>query len=170
MNLELAKTLYFRELDGKVQQDGRVGTYVALLTAIGGALAFVTARVWPSPTLLLKVGLALSVVSVILYFFAVVWLFRTTIGSGYELLSPPGDLLSHWHEVSAYYVAYPDVPGSAAEDFDHALLLRLTTAATTNALNNRRRSARFHRVGQLLLVVVVLTAVAAVLIAIERVV
>jgi hypothetical protein len=170
MNLELAKTLYFRELDGKVQQDGKLGTYAALLSALGAALAFVMARVWPSPTPLLKISLALSVVSVILFFIAVVWLFRAMVGSGYELLPLSRELLGHWEELSAYYSAYPSTPGSPADDFDHELLLRLTSAASTNALNNRVRSARFDIEGRLLLAVVVLTGVAVAFVAVDRVV
>jgi len=161
MDVNLARDFYLRELDGKAQQDTRIGVYLALLSALGGALAFLVRATWPAQTPLCRLGLIVAFLSLVLYFLALIWVLRAAIGFTYEKLPSPENLLAYWQQLSLYYASNPTVPGSAAADFDDFLIRRFASAATSNARNNLARSARFYVAGQLLLWVVVLGALAA---------
>ena len=168
MTLELARALYFRELDAKAQNDSRVGPYVALLTAIGGALVFLIGRSWPATTPLLQVSITLSLISIVVLLMAVLWVLHSLAASfDYEYLPSAEVLLGPWRDLSRYFARNSDAAGTPREDFDDSLLARLSSAATTNGANNRIRSARLHVVGRLLILVVVLLAGAAALLAAE---
>lgn len=171
MDLNLARDFYFREWDGKAQQDTRVGVYVALLSALGGALAFLVRAAWPAQTPLCRLGLTVASLSLVLYFLAIIWVLRAAIASGftYEKLPSPENLLAYWQQLSLYYASNPTVPGSAAADFDDFLIRHFASAATRNARNNLAQSARFYVAGQLLLWVWVLGALAALALAANHV-
>ena len=158
MDLDLARELYFRELDGKAQQDTRLGVYVALLSVIGGALAVLTKWAWPPDSTLCYVGLAFSVIAVVLYVLSVCVLLGE-VGLDWEKLPTPDELLAYRRKLDAYYESNPDDLGSASSDFDDYLLRHLASAATHNSITNLTRSATFYRAGVLLLAVVILTAI-----------
>jgi hypothetical protein len=170
MDLDLARDFYFRELDGKAQQDTRMGVYVALFSVLGGALAFLVRAAWSPPrTLWCYLSLIAAVLSLVLYFVAIIWVLRAAIGFTYERLPSLEDILAYRQKLASYYASNPSVPDSAAMDFDDFMTRHFASAAARNARNNLARSARFYRAAQLLLWVVVLAAVAALALAANRV-
>jgi hypothetical protein len=160
MTLEFARALHFRELDAKAQNDTRVGVFAALLSATGGAIAFVISRAWPADSLWSFIGLGLALLAAAALLLAAVGVLRSLIGFDWAYLPSADTLLAHWRALSFHFKANPSF-GSAREDFDDELLERLSSAATQNGANNRLRSARLYIAAQLLLVVVLLLAGAA---------
>ena len=160
MDVSLAKEFYFREFEGKVQQDTRLGVYVALLSAVGGVLAYLIRNAWSGQTNWFLGSLVLSFVSVVLYFLAIVWVLRATVGVIYEKLPSPNTLLAYWQDLSLYYQENPEITGSASSDFDDFLVRHFSSAATRNANNNFIRSARYYRAALFLLWVVIFSALA----------
>lgn len=159
MDVELAKELYFKEMEAKTQLDSRLGIYAVLLSAVGGIVAFLIRTAWPVDSLLSLGGLFASFASVVIYGFALIWVFRATLGYTYERVPYSSTILNHWKSLSTYYWRNPSVVGTASQDFEEFLIEQFSLAATKNASNNMRRSARFYGAGQLLLWVIVLAAV-----------
>ena len=168
MDVSLAKEFYFREFEGKAQQDTRLGVYVALLSAVGGVLIYLIRSAWSGQTNWFLGSLAFSFVSVVLYFLAIVWVLRATVGFIYEKLSSPDILLAYWQDLSLYYQENPEINGSATSDFDDFLVRHFSSAATRNASNNYARSARYYRAAQFLLWVVIFSALAGICLALNQ--
>ena len=160
MNVSLAKEFYFRELDGKVQQDTRLGVYVALLSAVGGVLAYLIRSAWTFQTNWFIGSFALSFISVVFYSLSIVWVFRATVGFTYEKIPSADILLDYWQDLSQYYRENPVVTGSASSDFENFLVRHFSNAATRNSQNNSARSAHYYLASLFLLWVVIFSALA----------
>ncbi len=161
MNLDLAKEFYFRELDGKAQQDARMGVFVGLLSAVGAAIAFLVKNAWPPATSWYRVSLTLSGVSLVLYVLAVIWVLRATLGFRYEKVPSPDNLLVYWQNLLGYHGVDPSAPGKAAADFEDYLVRHFASAASRNVGDNLARSALYYGAARFLLWVIVLSALAA---------
>ncbi|GEM_PF-5986560 len=157
MNTDLAKELYFKELDDKAQQDNRLGVHVAAVSVVGGALVVLVRWAWPPATTLAWAGLVLWVAAAVVYILAVVWALRV-VRFRYEKLAVPDQLLTYSRDLDAYYSTHPEDKGAASTDFDDSLLEKLCHAATVNSNNNVIRSERFYTAAIMLLVVVILAA------------
>ena len=169
MDVGFARDLYFREFEAKAQQDARISVHVALLSAVGGVLAFLIRSAWPGQTPWCRASLVSSFVSVVPYFLAIVWALRGTVGFTYEKLPSPDNLLAYSKGLARYYRENPGISGSASADFEDFLVRHFSSAATRNGRNNLARSARFYRAGQFLLWVVVLSAIAGLCLALNQV-
>jgi hypothetical protein len=159
MDIGFAKELYFRELEGKVQQDTRVGIYVGILTVVAGGLAFLIRGAWPGKTIPSLISLGFSFMSVVLYFLAVIWVLRAMRGYLHKKLPPAEELLDTWKKILEYYKVNAGVEGSAAGDFEEFLIERLVSATTRNDENNLKRSAHFWVVNGFLLWIIILSAI-----------
>ena len=159
MNVDLAKEFYYRELDGKSQLDARLGMYTVPFTAVGGVVIYLVRSAWIGSGFLYLVGLSAAVASLVIYFVALIWLIRATIGFTYKRVPYPQDLKAHWDELSTYHWKYPSAKGSAPQEFNEDLIELCCRDATINAKNNTRRAARYYTVGVLLLWVIVFGAI-----------
>jgi hypothetical protein len=168
VNVELARALYFRELDMRAQQDARVGTYAAVLSAVGAALAYLVSNSWPASSSLCRAALVLSALSVVSFVIAVAYVLMASVGFDYDMLPRANNVLGYWREISKYYEENPEAPGTAAADFDDFLLRHLASAATKNAETAQVRAARFHHAGMCLIAVIVLAALSAITLAADR--
>jgi hypothetical protein len=168
VNVELARALYFRELDMRAQQDARVGIYAAVLSAVGAALAYLVSNSWPASSGLCCASLVLSALSVVSFVIAVAYVLMASVGFDYEMLPRANNVLGYWREISKYYEENPEAPGTAVADFDDFLLRHLASAATKNAETAQVRAARFHHAGMCLIAVIVLAALSAITLAADR--
>lgn len=161
MDFNFAKELYFRELDGRFQQDARTSTNVGLLSLVGGLLAILIRAMWPAESWLSLIGLLFCGIAIILYLMAVVYVLRATLGYIYESLPPADVLLNHFEDLSTYYSGNPEVEGNAEVDFRDFLTKKMVSATARNWSNNLSRSARYYSASQLLALVVIFGVVAA---------
>lgn len=168
VNVELARALYFRELDIRAQQDARVGIYAAVLSAVGAALAYLVSNSWPANSDLCRASLILSALAVVSFVIAVAYVLMASVGFDYGMLPPANNVLEYWREISTYYDENPTAPGTAVADFDDFLLRHLASAATKNAETAQVRAARFHHAGISLIGVIVLGALSAITLAADR--
>jgi hypothetical protein len=169
MNVDLAREFYYRELDGKAQLDARLGMYTVPFTAVGGVIIYLTRSALTSTGLSFFVSISASALSLLVYFVALIWLVRATIGFTYKRLPYSNTLKERWETLSNYHWKYPWVFGSAARDFEEELIEHFSTDATINASHNSVRAARYSIVGNLLLWVFVLSAISGVAQAIPHV-
>lgn len=160
MDFNFAKELYFRELDGRFQQDARTSTNVGLLSLVGGLLAILIRAMWPAESWLSLIGLLFCGIAVILYLMAVIYVLRATLGYIYESLPPADVLLKHSEDLSTYYRDNPEVEGNAEVDFSDFLTRKMVSATARNWSNNLSRSARYYRASQLLAFVVIFAVLA----------
>jgi hypothetical protein len=172
MDVSFFKELYFREFEIKAQQDSRAGVFVALLSAIGGVLAFLIRNAWPSVLLTSNtyclISLVLCLIALGVYFLSIVWVLMAMVGYTYESLPSPNNILVYWHQISRYYRENPTAPGSAGEDFRDYLMHNMASAASRNTHNNLARSARYYRASLSLVWVVVISALAALLLSLNQ--
>jgi hypothetical protein len=141
MNIELIKEQYFRELDGKVQQDGRTTLQVAVLTVLGGVLVvayqgLAPASGWQAIVLgcLFWPGLAAFV-------FALIQVLRANIGHLYERLPSADVQYQYFKKLERYYTHTSKVSGSPTADFEDYLARRMVQSAARNSNVNQRRAA-----------------------------
>jgi hypothetical protein len=169
MKVEFVKELYFRELDGKAQQDARIGIFVAIFSAIGGILVFLVRNItWPAITTLPILSLLFCALSIILYAFGIFNVLRAMVGFRWARLPHPDILLQHYKKLINYYAENPTVAGSAGDDFEGYILRQLTLAATHNGENNIVRSARFYRASRYLVWVVIVAAFSGLCLGIDK--
>jgi hypothetical protein len=168
MDLGLAKELYFREFEGKIQQDSRIGIYVGILTAIAGGLAFLIRSAWLAESILCWFSVGFSVIAAVLWFWVIGFVLSGTIGYIYLKIPSPENLLDYWQKLIGYYQENPGVAGSAREDFEEFLIQRFVSAATENERNNIKRSGRFYFANQILPWVIIVSAVAGLFLAINQ--
>jgi hypothetical protein len=103
MDVELAKELYFKEMELKVQLDSRLGIYAVLLSAVGGVVAFLIRSAWPGTTLLARIGVVASIAALVVYAFALTWVLRATLGYTYERIPYPAKILEYWKSISCIF-------------------------------------------------------------------
>jgi hypothetical protein len=190
MDFEFVKQLYFRELDGRFQQDSRINIYIGLLSVIGGIVAVLFQRVWPgivqikniqqqnlgfssapleqvwnSQNIFIVLCFIICIAAVFACVAAVIFLFRAVIGHHYELLSPTTNLLQHFNVLSEYYTQYPNPDITPQKDFQTVLTQKMAEATTRNVKINTIRSARYYRVSQCLAWAISLIFLAGILLA-----
>ncbi len=149
MDLGLAKELYFHELEGKTQQDTRIGGYVALLIAIAGALAFLIRIAWFGKTALCWISFGFSAISGVFWCLVIALILLGAKGI-YEKIPSAERLQDYFQKVQIYYLENPEVKGNADLDFSEVLMHNFVSATTQNERTNLRRSARFYFANQLL--------------------
>lgn len=155
MNVDLAKALYFRELDARVQQDARVGTYVTALSATGAAIWFLTGKSWPPITVLDTVALVLAALASVALVASLWFVLRASVGFEYKTSATANEILEFWGELKKFHEAHQSIAGTAEKEFEDFLIRKFCEAATNNAQIAKTRSERFHYAGRLLTGVVV---------------
>ena len=158
--MDLAKEIYFRELDDKAQLDARLGPFVAILFAVGGLVVFLVRSAWPAPSPWSVACLVLSGIAVALFSLATFHVVRAMLGFSWARLPHSETLLEHYGKLVCYYAENPTVPGSADDDFEAYLLHHLASTASRNGTNNLVRSARFYRALGYLVAVIITAALA----------
>jgi hypothetical protein len=166
---KLFKEIYFRELDIKAQLDSRLTVYVAVLTAIGGIVAFLVRSAWPVSTKFHYVSLAVSTISIILLTIAIICAFRANLGYLYQRLPSSDDILKYSKSLIDYYQVNKGMAGNASTDFNEYLLERLSSASTRNSENNLKRSAYYYRTSQFILWTIVSSGVSGIALVINEV-
>jgi hypothetical protein len=157
MNVSLAKELYFRELDAKVQQDQRLAPSLVLLSLIGGVIYFLIQGLPPA---VLSVQSIATTLAVICYAAATVYVGRATVGHAYEVLPDSDALLRYYTGLAEYYCAKQDTGGTADGDFEDFLLRHLVAAATRSRYYNLRRAAHYYLANRFAAAAIALAAVA----------
>ena len=160
MDLELAKTLHFRELDRRTQLDGAPTFRVAVLALLGGALSFYAERFTPMSPFLD----ALFVVSIALALFfaslSVAWLVKCYVGYLWGVLPPATKLKTYFDELRAYDATH-GLEGTTPEKlFEAHLLQLLVEAAAANTINNNKRSDLIARATFCLVLATIFTLIA----------
>lgn len=144
MDKSLVRDLYFRELEEKRSQDGRLAVHLGVLSLVGGLLVFCYSRVaerdsgaaWPA-----VVCLAVAVVFLIV---AGAQVARATTGHEYARLALPTELREHYRGLCRYYRELNASADNATADFEEFLERRMLEAASRNTIVNLRRSARYY--------------------------
>jgi hypothetical protein len=162
MDLELAKTLYFRELDRRAELDGAPTLRVAVLALLGGVYSYYIQHFqanagWMSLLFVAGAGGAL-LFSVL----AVAWIIRSYVGYAWAYLPFAQQLEAHFEELAEYHAQFGAEARTAEEMFETQLRQRLIEAATRNASNNNRRSELMVRASFFLSVAVVFSLISGV--------
>lgn len=196
MDFEFAKQLYFRELDGRFQQDSRTSIHVGLLSVIGGIVAVLLQRVWPQIINLVQImdsqqnaGFTIAplqplwtsqnILSVICLGFcilaacacvaALIFLLRAAVGAKYEALASPTELLNHSGNLAKYHAQYSTPDSTFQSDFQNYLIQKMVEATTQNTRTNFMRSARYHRASKCLAFAIIMASLAGIVIALRAV-
>lgn len=168
MNADLARALYFRELDARVQQDARVGTYVTALSATGAAIWFVLGNAWPARTFLGAASVACAAFSAVAFLGALGFVLTASVGYQYQTSATANEILEYWGSIRKYHEAHQSIPGTAEKEFDEFLIRKFCDAATNNAQVAKTRSERFHYAGRLLTGAVVLVALSGITLTVDK--
>ena len=160
MDLDLAKTLYFRELDRRSELDGAPTFRVAILALLGGVFSYYTQHFSPARDLMSGLFLLSAAGTVAFAALAVVWIIRSYSGYTWAYLPFADQLQEHYESLVAYHAEYPSETQTAESLFSDHLRQRLIEAASRNASNNNQRSELIYRASFFLSVAVVFSLVA----------
>jgi len=144
MDIELMKEMYFRELEGKTTQEGRLPVHVGLLTVIGGALLFSLRNPVESGEGLFVPFVVVVIVALVLFIISIVQICRANIGHDYERLPRVDTMYSYFLGLTEFYEKNTNVKGTAEGDFDDYLKRKMVEATSRNTDVNLLRSARNH--------------------------
>lgn len=140
MDLDLAKTLYFRELDRRAELDGAPTLRVAVLALLGGVYSYYIQHFRPGAdgmSLLFVVGAAGALLFALL---AVAWIIRSYVGYAWRYLPFAKQLEASYEEIREYCTQFGPETMAPEEMFETHLRRELIEAATRNASNNDQRS------------------------------
>ena len=151
MDVTLLKEIYFRELDIKAQLDSRLTVYVAVLTIVGGIIAFLVRSAWHGSTCFHYASIALSTISILILAIGILCAFRANIGYLDQRLPFADTILNYSKSLVEYYKINKGVQGTASEDLDKFLVERFSSASARNSENNLKRSAFYYRTSQFIL-------------------
>ena len=160
MELDFAKELYREEWARRDELASGIGTPVAVLTAIGGAVVLLVKDYDFSGDLGTRVfagavGNAIFFLSAAAYFLS-----RSYHGYLYEQLPSAQQLRDYYLQLRNYY-EHPDVDGPGLKtDFDTYLIERYIDASEKNSANNTSKAAYLYRANQSIIVGMLVSALA----------
>jgi hypothetical protein len=160
MDLELLKTLYFRELDRRVQLDAAPTPRVAILGIVGGVFTYYTDRLRFTNIPSTWLFLALAVGAIIFSSLSIAWIIRSYVGYTWAYLPFADQLASHYQTLVAYHEEYASETAEPERIFENHLRQRLVEATTQNASNNNQRSELIYRASLFLSVAIVFALLA----------
>lgn len=160
MKLDLAKELYFRELDRRAQLDSAPTFNVVVLTLLTALFSYYASayenRGLSSSLIFLGCLSGATVCSV----GAIVYILRSYVGFVWSYLPYPRTLLEHHQALKAYHAEHGLDSGTPDDVFEDFLRERLVSAATENAANNNARSELQYAARRFIVVSVILAIVA----------
>ncbi|HEV7768840.1 MAG TPA: hypothetical protein VGQ76_27855, partial [Thermoanaerobaculia bacterium] len=145
MDLEFARTLYFREVDRRAHLDSAPTSRVAILGIVGGVFTYYSERLRFAGDPMTWFFIVCVAGAVFFSVLSIVWIIRSYFGYRWQYLPLPDELSAHFqslmarHEEDRFESADPD------ELFERDLRHRLIQAATRNTLSNNQRSELLHR-------------------------
>jgi hypothetical protein len=162
MDIEFLKTLYFRELDRRVQLDSAPTPRVAILGIVGGVFTYHTDRLTLTDEWATLLFLSSAASAVIFSTLSVVWIIRSYVGYTWAYLPFADQLANHYETLVEYHEAYASETAEPERLFENHLRQRLVEATTQNASNNNQRSELIYRASLFLSVAVVFALLAGV--------
>jgi hypothetical protein len=141
MEFDFVKELYFRELDGRHDQNGRASLYLAVLTVLGALLVFCLRQ---HPTGGFSSLYFLLILAFLLYALAIIFVLLANLEFGYLQLPYASELDAYHRELQDYYRQNPEVRGEPGQDLKDILYLKMVEAATHNSQTNLTRAARYY--------------------------
>jgi hypothetical protein len=159
VDLDLAKALYFRELDRRTELDGAPTMRVAILALLGGLFSYYSQRFIVERDLSSVVFIIGTAGTIFFAVVAVIWIIRSYVGFTWAYLPFPDQLESHFQALIEYQAQYafetaPEVL------FTAHLRQRLIEAASQNASNNNQRAELIYRASLFLSIAVIFSLVA----------
>ncbi len=144
MDIELIKEMYFKELEGKTVQDGRLPVQVGLLTVIGGVLLFALRNPVATGDRLYELFFGVVIVALLFYCFSIICVCLANIGHKYERLPRADTMYSYFLSLTDFYEKGANAQGTAEDDFNEYLRRKMVEATSRNTDVNLLRSARNH--------------------------
>jgi hypothetical protein len=159
VDLDLAKTLYFRELDRRTELDGAPTMRIAILTLLGGLFSYYSQRFIIQHDLPSVVFVVATAGTVCFAVAAVVWIIRSYVGFTWSYLPFPDQLESHFQALVEYQSLY-SFDTSPEQLFQTHLRQRLIEAASQNASNNNQRAELIYRASLFISIAVIFSLAA----------
>ena len=159
VDLDLAKALYFRELDRRTELDGTPTMRVAILALLGGLFSYYSQRFVVEcdlPSVVFIIGTAGAIFFAVV---AVIWIIRSYVGFTWAYLPFPDQLESHFQALVEYQAQYAFETAPEVLFAAH-LRQRLIEAASQNASNNNQRAELIYRASLFLSIAVIFSLVA----------
>jgi hypothetical protein len=140
VTLEFAQSLYFRELDRRVQLDSAPTVRIAALGLIAGTFSFYTGRYAPAGIFLPWLFLVCLGGAMFFGALSIVWIIRSYAGFEWRYLANPAKLLEYYVEIKRLNSTGPSPGLEPDEVFAAGLVENLVKAAAHNFRNNNVRS------------------------------
>jgi hypothetical protein len=149
MDYDFLREIYFRELEERHQQDGRITLQAGVLTIGGGVLASMFKAFPPEQSPLYVCFLLPATASAVLFLLALVWILRANIGHDYVRLPYPSTLRDYGRELEVYYAARDSVE-EVAREYRSYVQDRMIEATDYNIATNLKRSACYYTANSLI--------------------
>jgi hypothetical protein len=140
VKLELAQSLYFRELDRRVQLDGAPTIRVGALGLIAGIFSFYIDRYTPNGLFLPWMFLFCLAGTLVCSVLAAIWIIRSYAGYTWQYIATPDKLLAFYRDIQARADRGALQGAEPVAVFEEGMTKKLIMSAAHNARNNNARS------------------------------
>lgn len=160
MDLELLKTLYFRELDRRFLLDTAPTPRIAILGVVGGVFTYYAERLHLTNGLATWLFLACAAGAIVFASLSVAWIIRSYVGYTWAYLPFANELAAHFGRLAGYHDEYTSESADPQRTFENHLRGLLVETTTRNASNNNQRSELIARASLFLSMAVVFALLA----------
>jgi hypothetical protein len=162
MDLEFARTLYFREMDRRAHLDGAPTSRVAILGIIGGVFTYYSERLRFAGDPMKWFFIVCVAGAVLFSTLSIVWIIRSYFGYRWAYLPLPDELSAHYQSLVARCAENGFETADPDDLFKRHLQQRLIEASAQNTSSNHQRSELLYRGSFFLSVAVVFALLAGV--------
>lgn len=160
MDLELLKTLYFRELDRRFLLDAASTPRVAILGVVGGVFTYYAQRLHLTNELATWLFLACAAGAILFASLSIIWIIRSFVGYTWAYLPFVDELAAHQERLVGYHDEYATESADPQRIFENHLRKLLVETTTRNAANNHQRSELISNASTFLSIAVIFALLA----------